>query len=349
MKREILFHDETLFMNSEVFDFDFIPEEFMYRINQMQEIALCLKPAINKKRPVNCILSGDPATGKTTTIKKIFEELKPYSHIIPVYLNSRINNTTFRVYSKIHEKVFSYSPPESGVPVNTLYQKIFQTLKNENKILVIAIDDSVFLEDCDEVIYQLSRVSEIYPGSKVGIIAVLSEKEKYIIEEKSSSVFSPRVIEYEPYSEDETFEILKYRARAGLYPGVIDDSLIALIAEKSTDRDLRFAIELLRQGTIEAEGKSCKKISEKNIEDAYSKMLKKNKPGKEIDDKEKIFLEILNLKNYNSGNLYELINKKLKISYSSFYRILDKLEKKKLIQVKEKVSNDGRTREISKL
>ena len=89
MKKEILFDNETLFMNQEAFDFDFIPEEFMFRQEQMQELINCINPAIKKKRPVNCILSGDPATGKTTSIKKIFEELKEYSHIITVYLNKQ--------------------------------------------------------------------------------------------------------------------------------------------------------------------------------------------------------------------------------------------------------------------
>ena len=349
MTRNILFHDETLFMNPEAFDFDFIPEEFGYRQNQMQELVNCVNPAVNKKRPVNCILSGPPATGKTTSIKKIIEELKGYSHIITVYLNCRVHNTTFRVYSEINRALFGYTPPESGVPVTSLYQKIFETLKLENKILIIALDDTVFLDEPDEIIYQLSRAYEIYPGVKLGIIAVLNLEEKYLIEDKSESVFRPKVIEYFPYLEEEIYEILKKRADIGFYPGVVGNEVIKTIATYASEQDLRFGIELLRQSGIEAEGKSEKKILLSHVDKAYSNILKKDKPGKEIDEKEKIILDILDIKNYNSGDLYDLANKKLKISYSSFYRMIEKLEKKKLISSTEKVTNKGRTRILKKL
>ncbi|MFA5856197.1 MAG: hypothetical protein WC867_02495 [Candidatus Pacearchaeota archaeon] len=349
MKKEILFSNETIFSNPEVFDFGYSPEEFLFRLDQLQEIVGCIKPALNKRRPVNCMLSGEPATGKTTSIKKIFEEIKDNPNIILVYINGRIHTTTFRVYSEIHRKIFNYTPPESGIPVTILYQKICEYLKLENKILILAIDDCVFLEEADSVIYEISRAYEIYPGVKMGIIAVLNEKEKYIIEDKSASVFCPSIIEYPNYTSEEKNEILKSRAKIGFYPGVITEKEIMDIVDYSEGQDLRFSIELLRQSAIECENKSMKKINKGHIEKAYSKMLKKNKPGKEIDDKEKIILDIINNKTYESGELFKIINKKLNMSYSSFYRIIEKLEKKKYIKVSEKVSNKGRTREISKL
>jgi len=352
MVDNFLFHEETLFMNPEVFDFDYVPEEYMFRADQMKEIVECLKPAINKKRPVNCMLSGLPSTGKTTSLKKIFEELTGYSNIILVHINGRISNTTFRVYSEIHKKLLGYTPPDSGVSVTSLYQKIFEVLEKEKKVLVIALDDAVFLEDCDEIIYHLSRANEVYTGVKIGIIAVLSEKEKYIIEDKSVSVFRPRIIEYEPYLEDEIFEILKKRSDVGFYANVVSEDILRIISNYAVENDLRFGIELLRQSAIEAENKSEKKILKSHVENAYGKILKSiDGNGKiEIDDKEKIILKILNVKSYSSGDLYELFCKKEKVSYSGFYRLIDKLKKKKLVSVEEKiVDGRGRTRIIKRI
>jgi len=353
MKKDMLFFDETLFMNPEVFDFDYVPEEFMFRMEQMQEIASCLRPAINKKRPVNCMLNGAPSTGKTTSIKKIFEEMDGYNHIVKIHLNCRVYNTTFRVYSEIHKKIFGYTLPESGVSVTSIYQKIFDYLTNEKKILIISLDDCVFLEDCDEVIYQLSRASEVFEGVKVGLIAVLSEKEKYIIEDKAESVFRPMIIDYSSYNEDEVFDILKVRAEIGFYRGVIDEEVLRNIAEYSIEKDLRFGLELLRQSGIEAENKSNKKILKQHVKNAFNKICKIDKDlGKqELNEKEKIVLQILSSNRYGSGDLYELFGKKIKISYSSFYRLIDKMSKKKLISVEEKEGKDGkgRTRIIRKL
>lgn len=353
MVKDMLFHDQTLFMNPEVFDFDYIPEEFMFRGDQMQEIAACLKPAISGKRPINCMLNGKPATGKTTSIKLIFDQLKGDNNIVLVHLNCRICNTTFRFYSEIYRSLFGYTPPDSGVPVNTIYQKIFKVLKSEKKVLIVALDDAVFLEDCDEIIYQLLRANEIFSGVKVGLIVVLSEKEKYVIEDKSVSVFRPSVIDYFPYSENEIFEILMMRVKTGFYRGVIEENIIRKIAEYSVKQDLRFGIELLRQCGIEAENKSSKKILYEHLEKAFSKILKKNEDlGKsKLDKNEEIVLKILDSKKYGSGDLYKLFGKKVNMSYTSFYRLIDKLKKKKLIGVEEKEGRDGRgrTRVIRKL
>ena len=352
MARDILFYNETLFMNPEVFDFDYVPEEFLFRKNQLDEIISCLRPAIKKQRPVNCMLSGAPATGKTTSIKKIFEELKGYKDIITVCINSRIYNTTFKVYSEVYRRVFGFTPPATGIPLTELFSRIIKKLTDEKKVLIVALDDAVFLEDCDEVIYQLSRANETYPGVKIGIIAVLSEKEKYIIEEKSASVFRPRLIEYEKYSENEILEIMKIRAKMGFYPHVISDEILEVISEKSSEQDLRFGIELLRQAGLEAESKSEKKILKFHVENAFSKILKTSKTkelGKEeLNDAEKAVLKLLGEKEKDSGELYELLNKKIEMSYSSFYRLIEKLEKRKLIEITEKNTGKGRTREIKK-
>lgn len=348
MKRDILLFNETLFAAPEVFDFDYVPEEFLFRGNQMQEIILCVKPAINKRRPINCMLSGPPATGKTTSIKKIFEELKAYKNVIAVCLNSRIYGTSFKVYSEMHKIALGFTPPTSGIPSSELLSRITKKLSEEKKVLIVALDDAVFLEECDAVLYQLLRANETFPGIKIGVIAVLSEKEKYIIQEKSFSVFQPRIIEYEKYNGNEIFEILKIRAKIGFYPGVVSEEILREIAEHTIEFDLRFGIELLRQSALEAEGKSEKKISKEHVDRAFQKILKNKSPRYEIDEKEKIILDILNKKIYNSGELYDLVKRKSKVSYASFHRAIDKLIKKKMIGITEKFDG-GRTRIIRKL
>ena len=102
---------------------------------------------------------------------------------------------------------------------------------------------------------------------------------------------------------------------------------------------------------IETENNSEKKISKKHVEMAYEKLAGKIKDlGKqELSEKEEVILKILSGKNYSSGDLYKLVEKKVDISYSSFYRLIDKLKKKKLISVTEKATNMGRTRIIKKL
>ncbi|MBR3213269.1 MAG: AAA family ATPase, partial [Methanosphaera sp.] len=70
---DILLHDETIFQDMTVFNSDYIPENFKLRQAQMEEMALSLRPALLKGKPINNLILGPPATGKTTAIKKLFE------------------------------------------------------------------------------------------------------------------------------------------------------------------------------------------------------------------------------------------------------------------------------------
>lgn len=73
--RDILLHDETVFRDINVFDPDYVPENYRYRESQMEALAVCIRPALRNGRPVNAVVLGSCATGKTTAIKKIFEML----------------------------------------------------------------------------------------------------------------------------------------------------------------------------------------------------------------------------------------------------------------------------------
>ncbi len=69
----ILMGEETLFKDITVFNPDFVPENYLHRESQMEALALCLRPALKGGKPVNSVVVGSPATGKTTAIHKIFE------------------------------------------------------------------------------------------------------------------------------------------------------------------------------------------------------------------------------------------------------------------------------------
>ncbi len=61
-----------VFTRPEVFDQNYIPEEYLYRLSEMQEIARCLSPLLKGHRGFNIKIYGEPATGKTTAVKKVF-------------------------------------------------------------------------------------------------------------------------------------------------------------------------------------------------------------------------------------------------------------------------------------
>ncbi len=262
---KILINDETLFKNMEVFDNDFIPDKFGHRDSQLKALSMCIKPAIKGSKPSNAILLGSTATGKTTSIKLMFNELKEHTNkIVTVYINCQIYNTEFKIFSEIHKKIFGFSPPPSGISIAELFDKIFSYLSKNKKSILVALDDCELLFDKNNpTIYNILRGYEAYEGVKSAIWCITHKNQMHMIDDKTRSIFHPETIEYKKYNQKELTEILSDRAEHGLYEGVISKDLIELIAEHCFD--LRYAIEYLKRSAMLAESEASKKITEKHI------------------------------------------------------------------------------------
>ncbi|MBM4240418.1 MAG: AAA family ATPase, partial [Euryarchaeota archaeon] len=105
---DILLHDETLFRNEDVFNPDYIPENFKYRESQMEALAVCLRPTLRMGRPINAVILGPCATGKTTAVKKMFNKVEDRSdQVICVYINCQLQTTRFNIFAQIYHKIFN--------------------------------------------------------------------------------------------------------------------------------------------------------------------------------------------------------------------------------------------------
>jgi len=338
----LLSADETLFRDIEVFDPDYMPEQFTHRNAQLSALAGCIKTALRGSRPVNALLVGPPATGKTTSIKITLQQLEEHSkRVVAVYVNCSIMPSAFRIFSEIHRKVIGYLPSETGTPLTKIYDVIFGKLQKEKRVLLVALDDIMFPTD---VLYSILRAHEMY-NVQTGIFVAGTKNELHKLDDKTRSIFSPQEIRFPVYTQKEIFSILADRAVAGLYTRVISDMLVNKIAEAASEKDLRFAIELLKQTALEAEKDGARKITDAHLSQTLGKMT----GAKEIDlsSSEKELLDMIGGETMKSGQLFGIFNEKTKASYSTFYRLLDRLEKLGAIKTID-VEKGGKTRLISR-
>jgi cell division control protein 6 len=357
--KDLLSAEESLFRSPEVFDPDYVPEEYLHRGEQMQSIAQCIKPALRGERPLNALIYGPPATGKTTAMRKLFEELEDIpeaTRIARVHINCQINATKFGIFSLIHKAVVGHLPPETGVPFSRVYEAIFRKLRRENKVLLVVLDDMDHLfydRYANEILYDILRAHEVFPGAKTGIFSIVSSTEfLYKLDDRVRSMFRPQEIYFPPYSAGEMYDILKRRAELGFFAGVIGDELVEKIATYAYEHgDLRLGIELLRVSAHIAESHASRKITEEHVEEAYAKsrVATLRSLVEPLSKEEKLLLKLLceAEQGITSGKLYERFSKASGLSYTKFYRILTKLEELRLVDTKV-ASGDkrGRSREI---
>ncbi len=340
--KDMLSWDQTLFKDSELFELDHIPEHFLHRDAQLQSLMFSIRPALSGGRPLNCLCTGKPGTGKTTAVIKIFEEIEKHtSKIIPVLVNCQVASTKYAVFSHIFNKLIGYSPPSSGVSFKKVFGEVVKYLVEHERILVVALDDMNYLfyeNEVNEVLYSVLRAHETYPGARMGVIAVLSDTGvPHMLDPKVESVFLPEEIIFPTYSIDEIMDILSNRAKLGFYPGALDDSVLDRIAGHTFDLgDLRVGIDLLKRAGLNAEKRASRTISIEDVESAYerSRLVHLSYVMQSLKEDEKILLGLVaGSSPVNSGELYEKFHSRTDLGYTRFYELLKKLDAVSLIDV----------------
>ena len=268
----LLNHDQTLFRDIEVFEASFVPEQLCHREAQVKELAFLISPALRGVSPENAILRGPPGTGKTSTVQRVFAELKDTTHrAVPVYINCRHDHTTLAVYQRIAGQLFGYKTPSRRL--EDIREAIAAALRETDVTLLVCFDDAehlVVAGTYNNLLYQILRLYEGWEDLRApGVIVVTSDLEMQLYAEADGpvrSVFHPTEIFFPPYAKTEIREILTDRVRQGLYPGVMPPAVIDLAAGMASDAgDIRLGIALIKAAVLRAEVDGRRRVEKEDL------------------------------------------------------------------------------------
>ena len=362
MKKNLLMWDETLFRDPDVFEIDYVPEQFNHRDAQIRELAFQVQPVLRGGRLLNTICRGLPGTGKTTSVKKILAEIEENTKkLVPVYINCQIDNTKFAVFSQIYRRVTGHSLPASGTSFKKVFDAIARTLLREKQVLLVTLDDANYLlyeNEINHVLYPLLRSHEAYPGVRIGVIAIVSDMSVALqseVDTRVASVFRPTEIYFPPYSEEEVHGILEERVLQGLYPNILRPDMLDLVVEQTMKSgDLRVGIDLLKRATLNAEKEARRSIEREDVCKAYevSRYLHLAYSLRTLKAEERTVLgRIAEMaarddREMNAGEVYRFVKEKAGVSYTRYYAILQKFDSMRLLNLNYR-QGKGRTRLIS--
>ena len=361
MKKNLLMWDETLFRDPEVLEIDFVPEQFEFRDDQMRELVFQIKPGLRGGRPMNTVCKGLPGTGKTTSIRKLFQEIEETTKkLVPVYINCQIDNTKFAIISQIYKKLVGHLPPASGTSFKQVFDAVARHLVKEEIVLHVALDDANYLlyeNEINKVLYTLLRSHETYEGTRIGVIVIISDMDVDLsraVDARVASVFRPTEIYFPPYGDQEVRDIMKARVTQGLFTGVLSDDLLDLVIQQTQKSgDLRVGIDLLKRATLSAERAARRSIERDDICGAYeiSKYLHLSYTVKTLKGEERQILKSLaerSVKEHemNAGDVYKAFKETQAIGYTRFYEIVKKLDAMRLVNLQYR-EGKGRTRIIT--
>ncbi len=253
--------ESKVFANREVLSPHYIPKKLIARDREINSIEKAIAPSLKGERGRNLFVYGKTGAGKTSCIKYVINEVNniPNTRARISYVNCRIYNSRYRVFSKIiSDHLPTYA--KRGYGVVDLYEKLTGWIEEDGKTLIVVLDEIDVVKDLDNLIYALTRInSEIKAGgvSMVGISNTVSFKES--LDPRSLSSLYETELVFTPYNANELFEILLDRSTTGLRPGAVNEDVLRYIAAAATKDggDARFSLNgLSRAGEITEEKNS---------------------------------------------------------------------------------------------
>ncbi|MBT7297020.1 AAA family ATPase [Candidatus Woesearchaeota archaeon] len=367
LNKESIFTDKSVLMSSHV------PEEILYREEQLQEVANILAPLLRVERPSNLFVYGKTGTGKTLALKHICESMLKIAEknnipFKPIYINcklKRVADTEYRLIAQLI-KEFGRSVPSTGLPTDEIYNIFYKLLDQDKVIVLLVLDeiDQLTKKIGDEILYNLTRINAELKNSQI-CLAGISNNLVFAenLDPRVKSSLSEEELIFPPYNALQIQEILRKRAQKAFKENVIQPGVIEKCSAYAAREhgDARRAIDLLRVAGEIAERSGSTIVEIFHLDDAERKV-ESDKIINTVSNQPKQFQSVIyaiflispQKKQFYTGEIYEIyknICKQTKFNILTQRRISDILAELDMLGIiNAKIISKGRygrTREIS--
>lgn len=263
-----------IFVNRDVLRQDYVPDELPHREEQITKLGSILAPALKGAKPSNVFIYGLTGTGKTAVTKYVLKRLYAKAFelgvdILPCYVNTRQDDTTYRVLLKLSECI-DLRLPFTGLSTSEAYRRFIKVLDAKTVIMLTVLDEIDFLikRAGDEILYRLTRSSDDLSASKITIIGITNDlKLVEDLDPRVRSSLGEIELVFPPYNAIQLEDILMRRAKIAFNPEVVDKSVISLCAALAAREhgDARRALDLLRVAGEIAEREGVEKVSIEHV------------------------------------------------------------------------------------
>ncbi len=268
---------KTIFKNKDALLPHFVPEQLLFREEEITRIMTAVLPALQGKKARNVFIYGGTGTGKTASVRFVIKNLgeQAVSTVHPVYMNCRVYDSRYKVLQKC---ISDFSPDfaKTGFSFSLLYEKLLDWVEGQGgpgqaRHLIVALDEVDMVKDLDNLVYTLSRANDDLKHGSVSIMGISNKIDfKTRLDSRSKSSLCEEELVFRPYNAMQLCDILKQRAQeAFLDAGIVEESAYRLAAAiaASENGDARYALSLLLRAAELAE-KHAKKVSDREVEEA---------------------------------------------------------------------------------
>lgn len=245
---------KSVFRDKYYLSIDYVPEELPHRENEMLKIANILAPILRRAKPSNIFEYGPVGTGKTAVTKLVLKKLLEKTTELGIavglsYVNCRFYRTNYRALIKIAEDV-GLRIPKTGLPPDVVFSSMVKRLDNNYEFFVVVFDEIDWLVKFsgDDILYQFTRLNSELSKSNLTLIGITNDvKFREYLDARVLSSLSEETVVFQPYNQEQLYDILLQRAKLAFNKGAIEDDAIRYAAAiAARDGDARRAIDMLR-------------------------------------------------------------------------------------------------------
>ena len=190
-------YTDSIFKHREVLSPNYLPDHMPNRMEEIKGITRIIYDAL-EGNVTNILISGQPGTGKTASIKLIFKNLKGDTDALFCYVNCFNKSTRMGVlYSMVldffkEKRPTRKMPSRRGIAYDELVDSFKKELEKTNTKVVVCLDEVDQLEET-ELIYDLIRTR--WDTGRIQVIGISNNP--FIFKDlelkKSSSIFQTLV------------------------------------------------------------------------------------------------------------------------------------------------------------
>lgn len=262
----------NIFKKEIVFDSNFTSEKMLYREKELSLLSQLFLELLTNPNNISrkILVTGNPHTGKTTCLtffaKFLVRAAKKRKVVIKyVYINCKDYNTIDKVLSEIRNRINEKDKVQhiKLIRENLRHRNNFHKSKPH---LLLILDDLDFLDD--DTVDLIKLLSDEYedPTSKekwLSIISITSNLD-FLGSSKGDNAMKLRknIITFRPFSREQIFDILNYRASLGMYLDAYTSEIIEMITELTfRTGEIRDGLDLLWEAGKVAEDKNLRQIT----------------------------------------------------------------------------------------
>ena len=294
-----------ILINPEVLSQSYLPEKLLHRDKEKAELTN------NLKNFINTFICGPCGSGKTTLAKRVIHNLN--KRVVVAYVDCSVFQTTYSILKEI-------IPRSKFILYRSNYELIKELLKYaKERRFAVCFDNFEKLKEKDLIARLMSL--------NLCVVLISDNEENISLLSESVKSHIPSIIRLQPYTTEQSFDILKDRAEKALTKGTYTDVIVKKIAEKIKG-NIAFGINALKVSALKAESENKKAIEESDVQ------INNNCPIK-LNQDEKVLLKILKeWKNLPASRLYDFYvqNSRHPKSERSFRNYMEKLCSKNLVR-----------------